>query len=1164
MTSHFGRRTLGATLRSATLALPLLSLAFAMGCPEEEPVVRNATLKIESEDVSLFIGDNAVVTVTSKDKAGDGSTEAVVVEVLKAEDDEALAGGIGIDEDSLAAEPLSLTPNDDGVATFVVGCSGVGTLTLTATTEAVSQPKSVEVRCKAPEINIGLTVQPFQNCRFLQADNESSCEFIVNVTETRDGVVTAAENFPVVARVTAITDIVTPDAAISTTGDRTVLATAADAPSADTVTITTGSGAAAGQVSFFVRSPRKFLEQTIAIDVTAGVTVVQTSAVIQPFTDQSALALALERSTITVGQAASLLITAVRANGTPADAGQVTLTLPAGITATQAAGVVDGNTVTLDAEGKRTVELATSEIGTFRIEGSFLAISDTPPKVATVDLTTTPQGQVNANAILDRTLIVAEANRDPKIANLTLEAVRDGVPFNNVTATVRVSLASRATLKLQAPSAGGTLVGEDEVTFSSFTDGEGTIQIVADSIDAKGSGVIEVEILDGAAILVSETLQITVDREPRLQSIVFDGVEPANGVIGVQGGVISSTAVVTFRLFDDEVRAISGAAVRYEFDSSDPGVVVDGDAASGTDGTVSVFVNAGRVAAPITVTAIATFQGVTAEATSPAIGVVGGLPNSETSSVVCSARAQFDPFTADCVATLADRFTNLADNATTVQFRAEGGNITPAVGATGGTASAAFAFGDPGPGSADVLNWSYSGVRNLPTAQRLRFAACFDADTATVCDVIAICTDADPVVRSLCPLPPTLDGTANCTSDISSVTQNIFDLQDQDEASFEIEALAGIDTVAGRNVAAEVAQYQAEHRTCGFPISCLQGVRGGLTFDPSDDCPVNLGCMDFTTLTECPQNGLLDILASVSGEEGFVDVNGNGQFDNGAEDFVDFPEPFLDKNSSCSYDELSGHPRLTPAQQVRFSDLFIDDDASDGQFGFLEGAVRTETNGDYDLNTEIFVKTSILHMVGNRIFSFGQRATGIADNDCANGSDGTNVNVGQIATGEYLRQCAPNGEIRDGDVGSFVFRWSDVNGNCVSVDFQDAPTVTGEGPLQVFADERVYDEADCGVNPGAIDAKNAARPWCEEHPAMGSPLRNVDFLVECAGAEGAQLASLTFALADEDEVEIGFVVQCPICGDGLIEGEEACEPAVAGSIPSGFTCSETCELEPEA
>lgn len=1162
MTSRF-------VLRSATLALPVFSLAFAMGCPEEEPVVRNATLKIEAADASLFIGDNAVVTVTSKDKAGDGNTDAVVVEVVKAEDDEALAGGIGIDEDSLAADPLSLTPNDDGEATFVVGCSGVGTLTLTATTDAVSQPKSIEVRCKAPEINIGLTVTPLNGCSTLQADGESACPVFVNVTETRDGVVTPALSFPVTARVTAVADIVVSatDQALATTGDRAVLAAAAQGGAAvDNIIVTTDAadGTVPGQALFFVRSPRFLLEETLTIDVTAGVTVVPVTVEIQPFTDKSALTLALERNTITVNQAASLTITAKSANGDPAAAGQVTLTLPAGVTATQVPGVVDGNVVTLDADGERVVTLPTTAVGTFSIAASFLAISGVDPKTATINLTTTAEGQVNANAILDRTLIVAEANRDPKIANLTLEAVRDGTPFNNVTATVRVSLASRATLKLQAPSTGGTLVGEDEITFSSFTDGEGTLQVVADSANAKGSGVVEVEILDGSTILVSESLQITVDREPRLQSIVFDGVEPATGVIGVQGGVIASTAVVTFRLFDDEVRPISGAAVRYEFDSSDPGVVVDGDAASGTDGTVSVFVNAGRVAAPITVTAIATFQGVTAEATSPAIGVVGGLPNSETSSVVCSARARFDPFTADCVATLADRFTNLADSDTTVQFRAEGGNITPAVNATGGAASAAFAFGDPGPGSADVLNWTYSGVRNLPAAQRARFAGCFDADTASVCDLIAICTDSDAVVRSLCPLPPTLDGAASCTSEISSVTQNLFDLQRADEASFEIEALAGLDTVPGRNVVAEVAQYQAEHRACGFPISCLQGERPGLSFDPADDCPVNLGCMDFTTLTECPQNGLLDILASVSGEEGFVDVNGNGQFDEGAEDFVDFPEPFLDKNSSCSYDELSGHPRLTPAQQVRFSDLFIDDDASDGQFGFLEGGVRSETNGDYDLNTEIFVKTSILHMVGNRIFSFGQRADDITDDDCANAAVGSNVRIAQIASGEYLRQCAPSGEIRDGDVGQFVFRWSDVNGNCVSVDFEDAPTVTGEGPLQVFADERVYDEADCGVNPGAIDAKNAARPWCEEHPAMGSPLRNVDFLVECAGAEGSQLASLTFALADEDEVEIGFVVQCPICGDGLIEGEEACEPAIASSIPAGFTCSDTCELEPEA
>lgn len=46
-----------------------------------------------------------------------------------------------------------------------------------------------------------------------------------------------------------------------------------------------------------------------------------------------------------------------------------------------------------------------------------------------------------------------------------------------------------------------------------------------------------------------------------------------------------------------------------------------------------------------------------------------------------------------------------------------------------------------------------------------------------------------------------------------------------------------------------------------------------------------------------PSNGHLTVLATVIGEEGFTDANGNGLYDAG-EDFDDLPEPFINRNDS--------------------------------------------------------------------------------------------------------------------------------------------------------------------------------------------------------------------------------------------------------------------------
>lgn len=49
--------------------------------------------------------------------------------------------------------------------------------------------------------------------------------------------------------------------------------------------------------------------------------------------------------------------------------------------------------------------------------------------------------------------------------------------------------------------------------------------------------------------------------------------------------------------------------------------------------------------------------------------------------------------------------------------------------------------------------------------------------------------------------------------------------------------------------------------------------------------------------THNPRDGIVSVIAMMAGEEGFIDKNGNGDFDPG-EPFIDLPEPFVDSNDN--------------------------------------------------------------------------------------------------------------------------------------------------------------------------------------------------------------------------------------------------------------------------
>lgn len=87
-------------------------------------------------------------------------------------------------------------------------------------------------------------------------------------------------------------------------------------------------------------------------------------------------------------------------------------------------------------------------------------------------------------------------------------------------------------------------------------------------------------------------------------------------------------------------------------------------------------------------------------------------------------------------------------------------------------------------------------------------------------------------------------------------------------------------------------------------------------------------------LTHNPRDGIVSIIAAVIGEEGFIDINGDGLYTDG-EPFVDLGEPFIDANDDGVHQD---------------DEVFVDTDSS-GKW--------TPPNGKWDDNTTIWTETRV-------------------------------------------------------------------------------------------------------------------------------------------------------------------------------------------------------------
>jgi cysteine-rich repeat protein len=1158
-----------------------LCLLPAVACQEPPPDNEiSAALFVSVDDKTVAVGASTTISVNSVKAGGGAGANDITASVAQVGN--ADIGFISLNPDVIDGTTATAPP-EAGRATFHLKCEAEGEAVVTFETASGSAvvTATAKVTCFAATAGRAVRIDLGQ-CGALQADGASTCAAVASLTSTDNNVADIPLTISVKSALDRSTAQPAPTAA-------TQILQKVDAPAKlATITVTTGAD---GTAPFFIASGTTALDVVLNAKDDEGNTVDGNLTIIEPVNKS---AVTLSQTSTSVGQGATTRVTvaALNGDGTLAAGKIATITVTNGELVAAGCLAADGQ-ATLDAAGSCAFDVTggVPTTPTMTVEAAFTADGFSEERTARVSYEVSALGVMTLDVTPTLVTISADGTAsDVVIAPLESEIVikakkpLQGNPDGRATSnsfTVLIPSASQSLVAFSRATVGAA--GTDitagvtptSITLSDVTDGELHVFVKAENASALGTARIIVSATDNdaespAVATKTQDVSVGVDRALAIQSLIFVASDPADSVIGVVGSTSRSSSIaVTFRLLNERNEPVASKNIAFDASSSAQDTVsVIGSGTTNAAGEVTTVVSAGRVAASITVTATVIEKPELSTA-SAAISVVGGLPNSALSSFQCDAKAAFDPFTTSCIAALADRFTNTLDKDLNVQFRAEGGNITP----FSATGEAEFVFSEPGPGSADLLQWSYSSVSpTLPTSNLLAaFPGCFDRTTRSTCDLVALCESADRRVSAFCPLRPSAENpdAATCESDISPLAFDALELGGSiDTAADWHFDVFELDDATAR---AQFTAYVNDHRACGLPLSCLTGESAGLLADFSDDCPINPGCLDFSAATECPQDGLLDVLASVRGEEAFDDENENGDRDEG-ESFIDYPEPFLDKNSSCSYDSLNDLERLPANEKVRLSDIFVDGD--NGEFGF--GDDNLETNGEYDLNTDITLKTTIVHLAGSPQLDFGEflgnvSACGTAGTTavrCQQSATGSAINVTSGCTenartafggGALLESCLPLAStFRDGDTVSLAFRWKDANGNCPTADFAGTPTVAIEGPAKVLSNDASYTQGQCGAVPGAINASNIERPWCEEHAEMGAPIRTFALEADCAADDvGPKTVKITFAL-DGTTVVRTVVVGCPVCGDNVREGDEECDD---GDNTPGDGCDATCVVE---
>jgi hypothetical protein len=1022
-----------------------------------------------------------------------------------------------------AGAALTATPDETGALEFEFGCEPGSDGTVAIGVANANATATVNVTCARPQGQIVILIDD-SDCLGFQADGEDQCRMGLRVFQRADGGDIEQSGVATV-RVT--------NAAPSGEGDtnRNILfVTPGVAPqSIVNVTIANGDG------EFFVQSP--LTPEVATLEVAFGNAIVTRDLRIDAFVDRSTLTISALRSEVVGGTSVDLTISAKNPRGDAAAAEPIDVTIvggpPAAVIASGALGPAGRlDQLLLDSAGTARVTVTTPAVST---STAYTVAARYRDLTATFVVTATEADALILNLALDPESVRSDVPGEGS-TTLTVNFTQNGARVAGGTVTLNISDTARVRFA-GAPGATELLVVEADF------DAEGNAEVDLVVVPNVPPGIVRISALARAGNrTVARDVALNVDRAPILQSIVAQPLNPS--VIGVRGSVVASSTVVRFQLFDDRGAPMAGVPVVFAANlTSDRGIQVGRDDVSSADGFVQTVVAAGTIAGPVSV--LVTAQPVSPDpgvvldpltVQSPTIAVVGGLPNFISSFMACDkAIPATEGTTFNCSVTLVDRFSNLTADQT-VQFRAEGSGTTAvAVTGSGGGAAAQLVVDDGDTQSgASVTLWSYGAIPSVEdiVAGRLpaRFATCFDGTITTPCDLLDLC-DAAP---AFCPLP------LGCLDD-ASVADGLL--------------VSGLDAT---NPAIDT--YVATHRACGFPTTCLRGrleLSGGVPGFDGDECPVALGCMDYSSATECPADGVMTVIASTRGEEGFTDGNGNGVFDffddngngrhdlnealktraerclggrcelSGAacaannpctgsvplDDFVDLTEPFLDKNDSCSRDDFTNVPRFrfTPAQRVKHTDLFNDVDGN-GVFGYGDPNAPTLTNGLYDADTEIFMTSHVL-LIGDPVLRFGA--------PCSPGAPGCTDNITPSGLIGIDPGGLPSSIAADGSI-AITYRWADLNGNCPSPGFTARALVTVTGPVEISGKTQLnLTDKGCGF----AGEGNALAPYCEELPDLGAPSGSVIVTANCEGKEEPATGSVSFTLGDEEE-SYTFIVRC--------------------------------------
>ncbi|MCC7072593.1 MAG: hypothetical protein IT383_14790 [Deltaproteobacteria bacterium] len=1019
------------------------------------------------------------------------------------------SGAVAAHDATDFSSSLSGNPNADGALDFDFICDfrAAGAVALTVQNSSVTT--TITVRCVEPRGDTVIVVDD-SACDDFAADGESACRVGVTVEQR------ASVTIPLPGTLEAAVIGATP-LDPGTSSRVQVLSADGTATPSDRVTVTIDDE---GHGEYWLHAPS--VAETVQVELaSSGVTITREHE-IAAFVNQAAVSFPNGGLTVAGGASGELLIDVTNPRGQDADSAadpddvlEVTIeggdaaTRPTLSGGTQGPGEALTGVAVSGGQVSMTVQTqAVTEIQVYTVTVRYQPLQSLDPIEAQVSVTVNPPGTLILDVSATPTTIHSDTLTPSDLfADIAVDLTVDGAAAPGGTVTLSIPSDSSARLAFVGSDSIAEVPEDDARNYTMGVSGTGSGSVQVEVTRNVPTGVARIIAVgsDNGGNSVQREIVINIERAPILQAIVFGTATPA--AIGVQGGSMPSSTVVSFVLYDDAGRIMPNVGVSFSSNATaDRGITVTANAVSDSAGTVVTVLSAGTIPGPVTVR-VSAESGLIGTDGSPIlrtsqsnpIPVVGGLPSFETSAFQCGptgVAAVYEPYAVTCKATLVDKFSNVIPNLL-VQFSAEAADEASAEATAEGTAEVVVASNEELRPRADLLGWSY-GLAIPNTAGQMvgtTFSAsdanaCFDDLITTPCDLVKLCEDTSTQTQAFCPLPEN-DGlcfTSGVGLDAGVLTASAL----LDDGT--LTPLTAATTRAG-----EIAAYVDSYRSCGFPVSCLRGRRFGLGLDvvAGDYCPVNPGCMDFTPTTECPQDSMRTVMAAVRGAEAFSDLNGNGIYDNGIDAFVDMPEPFLDRNDNCFRDDLTNATRFQyrPIEKVRNTDQFYDVNG-DEEFGFL----TDEHNGVWDFDTQIFLTDKILE-IGDAHLEVGEVCpTAGATHNCADG--GTSRCI-ETALGEkFAPDCgipefsntASPGVVREHEL---AFRWTDGNGNCPSVNFGDSSSIAAVGFVNstgALFSELDYDQ--CSF----AEQLNPMLPYCTSVPFSGSPLQVVTIIEDCAQA----------------------------------------------------------------